>query len=187
MAARYISGVKIGASSRDTVSTRRIRVGDNNFPSRTALSSVSATFSAARSLSRWAFNCALRAFSWARWVALTRRTSFLADSLASSLARVLIARTSARRVARLFRLRNRPIPGRLPVSRGLSRCECAIAAPTLIGLGRRQPVRSGGPAGREAGLVAIASAAEPGEWVVTIGTRGDLERGGAGRRGSVTI
>src|SRR5271166_2156793 len=143
MAARYMTGVNTGASSRDTVSTRRIRFGDNNFPSRVAFRWVSATFSAARSLSRWALRCALRALPSARWALLIRRASFLADSLASSLARALIARASARRVARLFRLRNRPIPGRLPVSRGLSLSRVhAIAGPTLIGMG---PDRGVGP------------------------------------------
>jgi hypothetical protein len=63
MAARYITGTRIGVSSRDTVSTRRIRVGDSNLPSRAVLSWASATFSATRSLSCRALTCALSALS----------------------------------------------------------------------------------------------------------------------------
>ena len=61
MEARYTTGTTIGASKRATVSTRRMRVAENNLPSLAALSWVSATCSAARSLSRWARSCALSA------------------------------------------------------------------------------------------------------------------------------
>src|ERR1700757_3626719 len=151
MAARYIRGIRTGASSRDTVSTRRILVGDSTFPSLAALSWVSATFKAVRSLSRWDLICALSAFAASRRSPLIRRASFLAASLASSLARALIARASARRVARLFRLRNRPIPGRLPGNLAGYRVYrsrvCAIREPTLIGMGEAQPLRWGWTAG----------------------------------------
>ena len=79
-------------------------------PSRAAFSWVSATFSAALSLSRCAFSCALRALVSALWSALMRRASFFAASLASSFALALMARASALRVARVLRRLNRLIP-----------------------------------------------------------------------------
>src|ERR1700758_4400776 len=107
-------GTTIGASSRVTVNVRRIRVGDNSLPSWAALRLVWATFSAALSLSRCALSCARSALSAERSADLMRRRSLRAANLASSLGLRFIARASARRVARLFRLLNRPIPGSPP-------------------------------------------------------------------------
>src|ERR1700739_4202706 len=107
-------GTTIGASSRVTGNVRRIRVGDNRRPSWAAFRLVWATFSAALSLSRCALISARNALSAERSADLMRRRSLRAAYLASSLARRFIARASARRVDRLFRFLNRPIPGLPP-------------------------------------------------------------------------
>src|SRR5947209_14167477 len=139
----------IGASSRDTVSSRRIRVGDSNAPSRAAFRLASATFNAVWSLLRCALSFSRSAFVSARRSALKRRTSFLADSLASSLALALIARASARRAARDFRLPNRPIralpPRDLVDYRG---AYAGIDGPTLtVSAGPTAVRHSGAPCG----------------------------------------
>ena len=105
-----------------------MRAGENSLPSRTALSSASATFSAVLSLSRCARSCALSALVSALCAALMRRFSFLAASLASSFALALIARASARRVARLFRRLNRPIPAASRSSRRYFGHSCVAMA-----------------------------------------------------------
>src|ERR1700688_1648339 len=121
-------GTTTGASSRVTVNVRRIRVGENSFPSRAAFRLVSATFNVALSLSRCALNGARSALSAERSADLIRRFSLRAAYLASSFARRFIARASARRVARLLRLLNRPIPARLLVG---SSTHCGLWTHTI--------------------------------------------------------
>src|SRR5688500_8652468 len=71
---------------------------------------------------------------------LMRRASFLAANLASSFALALMARASARRVARLLRRLNRPIPA---ASRSISRDPAIVAA--LVGLTLSPHRQCGGP------------------------------------------
>ncbi len=128
MEARYTSGTTIGASSRVTVSSRRIRRGGEQLalPGRLQLR--------LGHLDRGPVAVALRSkLSLERLVlcpssALMRRASFLAASLASSFAFATMARASALRVARVLRRLNGLIPAASRSSLGAVGVVAAVQA-----------------------------------------------------------
>ena len=112
------AGSSTGASSRDTVRVRRIRLGDNNLPSRAVLEPGLGDFQRGAIATPLGSDLRPNRFVGGLPFTLDAASLVLGRQLRpASLARALIARASARRVARLFRLRNRPIPA-LPATPG---------------------------------------------------------------------